>query len=572
MATDSNIKQTGFTSLLNGVHTGIDPDVLGEAYYSLGINVSSRGGLIHTRPGFTTDAALGSGTYQGGGVWSLNSGDRWVYVVEGHVCSAVLDSVSPVIDHGLLLSTSAQCHFYQADRYMVIQDGTSTPIVLEEDPVTGIAGRKTLPASPIPAGYVGSYVFGRIHMVPRYVPGTTDPGHPYFLSGDISLPNDPGTCLAFTETDYLAEGGAVGMPLEMGYIYGMSAMRNAATGTGYGPLMVFARNGVCAFDVSIYPRENWKNQPFGQVLFFGNGTVSPWSIVPVNDDLAYRSADGIRFIKHTASQTGGNSGVLSNPSQSNEMQAYIAAEDETYLPYVSGAICSDRFFMTTSGTDSRYFQALMVLDTAKVAGLTGTQNPSYDGIWQIEGKPVAQVFNAFLNGKPTTFVVTQGPDLYRLDPDAVMDGATKIKSRIHTRVYNFDDLSLKILEYVELWVSDLQHDTAVTVYYRPAGYPLWNVLDTRALKVAAGSLPQRRRRLRFVLDNRSEVCDPVSKQHLIGAQAFQFAIAWEGYMKIEAFMATARLEIESPQDVCDETEARTVTDVTDGVTLGNFLT
>lgn len=557
----------GFISLIGGAHSGVDPLTLGDTYYARGINVSSRGALIHNRPGFIpTGYSLGTNIFQGASVWRLNSCDRFVYVMAGHLYSMIVDT-GVTIDHGLLFDTSAQCYYTQADRYMLIQDGTSSARVLEE-----VAGTAQLRATTsMPPGYVMIFTNGRLHMVPKNMPGTTETGRPYLLSGDIAQPDDSSECLNFTESEYLSGGGAHSLPMEMGYIYGLGVLRNAATGTGFGGTVVLAKHGVSAFDFSV-PRSLWQDQQLSQVLFFGPGTVSPWSVISLNDDLVYRGADGLRILRYTSSQVAGGN-ALSNTPQSNEVSVYFDGEPPAYLPRVSSATCDNRLYMTVGGIDAVYFKALVVLDLAKIGGLTGAQAPAYDGIWQLPDAHIAQVLSARQNGAEKIFVFTSTPDIRVLEPGAIKDDTTPIHSRVVTRVFNFTELvSLKTLSKVEMWISDLWHDVTIVVYARPMGYPLWVPMGTKTVKITAGTYPQRRKRLAFTLDNPGQYCDTSLGKLLNGAEAWQFAIDWIGHMTIQSFRAIVDVDEDAPVDPCSETDNTPIaTDGTAGIALGEYL-
>lgn len=567
-----------FISLPDGMNSGVKPALLKETAYAQGINVSSRGGLLHTRPGFTQDCAMPSAVdFQGAHRWSLNSGDRLVSVYGGIVYSMKVDSLA-VVNHGPLLTPSVMCYFCQADRYLVIRDGTSKPVILVEDPVTSTASTVDPATVGIPAGYILSFVHGRIHGVPRYVPGTTDNGRPYFLSGNIALPDDPSACYksaTIAESEYLNGGGAHGLPMEMGYINAMSVFRNAATGTGYGPLIVIAQRGICAFDITI-SRVDWSNQALGQVLFFDSGTESPRSPVQMNDDILYRGADGIRSIKYSASATTGSSGNLSNPTQSSEISVYMDPEPQSALKYVSMAVANNRLFATVGASDALpgSFKGMAVLDTAYVGAFHAAIPPMWTGLWQIEGVPVAQVLSLRRSGVLTPYVITTDGHLWHLDESAILDNGTRIHSRIITREMSFANLSMfKKLKYVSLWVSEIQHDVDIQIYYRPAGYPLWSTFgQPKTVKATTGTLPQRRRGLQFALDTSVDQCDDTNGEILSSAQSFQFSLDIVGHVSIDGFMVAATELPEPPPGVCSETDGVAIAaSATAGVILEDYL-
>lgn len=583
-ASPSDIVSDGFLTLLGGMHSGIHPGVIAEDAYARGINVSVRGGLVKSRPGFVKAcSALPEGTFQGAKAWQLHDVTRIVVVVSGRVHLVDVSDYS-VVDLGALLDASAQCHMVQADRFFVIQDGTSSPVVLED--TGGVAAVKTLnPLDtsssdvndwivPMWPGTVMAYANVRLHMVPVYVP-FSDPvvsGRPYFLSGNALSALDPSSCLYFEEPEYFAGGGATGLPLEMGYVTGMAPLRGAATGTGYGNLVVFAERGVAAFDVSL-SRTLWQDEQFGQVLFFSAGCLSPWSIVPVNGTLAYRSVDGLRILSYAVTSASSTGDTLSNISQSMEVDVFMGQEDAPYLPYVSGMFAFNRAFFTVGGTGTREFKGMVVLDTARVATMDSVRGEqAYDGLWQIEGRTIRGVVQAYRNNVEVPHVILDGNEIWRLDEAAVLDDTSTITSRLVTRALLRSSSDLKRLKSAELWLSDLRHDTTVTVYYRPLGYPYWASLGSKTFKVA-GSAPQRRRKVSWnCLDSSALERDPVLHEHLRLSHAFQFAIQWTGHAVIEQFVVTARYQSEPPGAGCDETEAvEIVPGGSGGIELEEFL-
>jgi hypothetical protein len=128
-----NTQYDGFMALQMGMNAALNPAYLPESQYAKGINVDVRGGLIRTRSGFKQVAQLPDGVFNGAGRWSLNSGDRIVVGIQGdlHVLSA--DTGAVVFTLSDALSETHAYYFCQADRFLVIQDGESTPIVLQYD-------------------------------------------------------------------------------------------------------------------------------------------------------------------------------------------------------------------------------------------------------------------------------------------------------------------------------------------------------------------------------------------------------------------------------------------------------
>ena len=122
----------GFTGLGLGMNGALSPVLLTPAQFARGINVSIRGSLLKTRPGFVEeDLSL---TCKG--ISSLMApGDRIVFVVGGTVYLFFIET-GVVTSFGALLSTTAQCFVTSVDRYLVVQDGISEPVILED--VSGV--------------------------------------------------------------------------------------------------------------------------------------------------------------------------------------------------------------------------------------------------------------------------------------------------------------------------------------------------------------------------------------------------------------------------------------------------
>ena len=538
-----------FLALHGGQNSYGDPILLSAENYAKGINITVRGGLAKTRPGFVAETVVGmpTGTFQGAHRWSLEDGDRLVFVVSGTVYVLAVDTNALTTIGAMFPSDTTQCWFCQADRYMVIQDGVSTPAVLDNDEYD--APQLCEEPQGIPIGTAMYFVFQRLHVA------ANDPGRQYFKSGDVLIPTDPPSCLLFQELDYWATGGAHCLPMELGYVHGMIAFRNASTGTGVGSLLVFARNGVVAYDLSI-PRIEWPEANTSQVLFYSSGSVSPWSFASVNDDVLYRSTDGLRSVRYTKAAVGSESGMLANTPMSLRANEWFVDEPREYLPFVSSASWNNYALVTVGGHDTRYFNGIVAMDAAATHALVGSSVPIFAGVWT--GYAFAQILTAFRSGKLECFVFTEGPELLTISEDAVTDSSTvDIKSRLVTRSYNFGEAAyLKKLQYLDLWVSNVYRDSTITVYFKPTGYPKWNILGSRSVQKLA-SYPGYRRKLRFSMEQPQSFCDTTTGGLLDTGTEFQFAIDVEGNATLERCVVVGERYTEQPPDPCDTTIAET---------------
>lgn len=580
-----NYMNDGFIAPILGMNEGVNPLRLNkDEQYRLGLNVSCRGGLLHTRPKFIdTNAVIPDGTFQGAYLFSMNSGDRIVVVVDGIIFTIYVNvtGIDPytVVLHGDTVSTTvSQVYFTQADQYLVIQDGINDAVIIYEkvDDFETYTGRRDVTASVtsdetitsildeegeetglgpkptnwerggrIPKGTVVRYAHGRIFLVPVVVPDTAIDGRRFFIAGDIILPDETTNVLWFTSEEYLAEGGAITPPFESGFIGAMGILRSDASGTGYGSLIVFGRYGVSAYAVQA-ARATWKDIDFSAVLFFGSGTQSQRSIVNVNNDLFYRSDDGIRSIGNTVNS---NSTTLTNKPISNEVSKLLANDVGESLPFVSCISVDNRVFCTSQPVTvngERCFKGLISYDLATFYSITQKLPPIYDGIWT--GLNFTQILFARGTDKNKTLFAFHKEDdggnkLFYLAKDGA-EYEDNDSSHPLTRVYTtplFVETShiMKQLKGVDLWLNDIQGEVSIKIYYRYYGYKLWNEFNdivVNADMAETNAQPQSRARLRFMLDN-INTSNPLNNMLTIAGHMFEFCIEWQGHCELTRFNA-----------------------------------
>ena len=578
----------GMLDFSGGLNSGADPSLIARNQFARAVNLTVRDGLPQTRAGFTQVAEMLSGGFQGASTWQLNDGDRIVYVVAGHV--RVYNVNTQVdIDLGSCFDATLRCYFGQVDRWFVIQDGISRPVVLQAvSGVVSIYGRDEPLVCLVP-GTIMQYTHGRLHYVPTLVPTLSPSTPPYdvvpisssqsglmtIVSSDIRDSLNPEYVFRMSEHRVLAEGGAYSLPEELGLITGLVALRGAATGTGVGELVVFAREGVASFDFS-FPRSQWQSVNVGRILFRGAGTISPFTILPLANDLLYLdSTDQVRRCMYDSALLNGYNGNLANTPLSYEMSAYSGLSTYAMLAKASAAVCDNRYLWTLYGAESTEFRGLGVLDAAHNFTLQRTATPVFDGVWT--GFRFQQVLSARVGGVNRMFAIVKGVTtrnyLYVQDPTAVYDkGDIPIESIVVTRVLPFvsqngaDDLiNLKELTSVELWVSQVKTNVSLTVLYRPQGYPTWQTLGTRVINMGGGG-PQYRRKLKISVDLSEVPCDAISGKLLNVAGAFQFALKWTGHCRIARFRVNGLLHTEEPVDICEtDNPTNTVLDVDEGL-------
>ena len=570
----------GFSGLPGGMNSGIDVSLLKETEFARGVNISTRGGFAETRGGFALETTFpGAGVFRGAEVWRLNDGDLIVVargsdLVIHNINTGEQWTVSNLFVDPAFVAGTNWCYLFQADRWMVVQNGIERPVVLQyTGGVVSVYGRDPDTVS-ITVGTIGYYIHKRIHYVPVKIPNllpdptaypyaspqlTDEDGRTCFLSSDIRLDVDPKTVFFMAEHRTVALGGGIALPGELGFLEAFGQMRALSNSTGLGSLVAFGREGVSAFDVAI-PRDQWLKTASGQVLFIGAGTRSSRAVVQANDDLIYIDTRGnVRFVQYdTAALSGGSgSGALYNTPKSNEMQHFIKAADPTYLGEVSAAFDDNRLFWSLHGEANRTYRGLGVLDMIPTYTMAAKDPPAYYGIWT--GFEFHQVLTARKNQQRRMLAVVMtdsGLALLMYDDSNVTDeGGVPIVSTIETGALSLATAGAAVatdakrLQYVELWLGNIKRDTSVSVYYKPLGYSKWSLAGTASVSVPGGP-PQRRDAVKIPVKEDDIGYDTITNQRLNVSQAFQFMIRVTGFCRVELFRPMGVVVPQPDPDSC----------------------
>jgi len=524
----------GSGPLIGGMNEGRNPALLSDGQYWRGVNITNRGGLIKTRPRWTKVVNLPDSCSRAA-VYRLHAGDRLVYTTSQGCRLLNLDHAT--VTELTTVPVNDKAFFGFPDRYCVIQDGTMAPVVVEEDALyTGTVEH-------MPIGTIMSYGNYHLNLVPKFVPDnngdpSTEDGRPSFLVGDILQPFNPSTVLDFTSTNYYNDGGALTLPIEAGFITGMTFMRGAETGSGVGNLVVIAQFGVSAFAVNV-PRGSWGEHQIGQVLFSGIGGVSADSIVSINGDVWMRSTDGVRSIGYGTEQSRGT-GNIQNLPQSAEVSTTLNMDTEADLALSSMAHADHRLAITTGGRTGNGFKALAVMDGQILSERAKRSPEVWESLWT--GFDIKQVLALRHNGKERLAVIADvdgETSLWTLDDDAVGDnGTTPPVCRFYTQSFQFESVLDSVrIETADLWLGDIVGPLKVTVYFRPGDYPKWTEMGSKTItgdgKHAYAS------RCRFAVNRDKVSCNPLTGQRLDLGKSFQFCIEWEGNCTLVQQMFTA---------------------------------
>lgn len=396
----------GIYSVEGGVDGGKAPHLLSRNQIAWAENVTLRGGSPNPRPGFSQinligDANTPTGTSEslrfqgidfyedtaGKGYFIAHAGGR-TFRIDINLAKALVSEISIPGDPQNDLSPIV--YGCQADRYLVIQDGSNRPLIYD-GANTRRAGSDEVPVGTGPM----AYGMGRL-WVAR--------GREY-VAGDI-VGGETGV-LKFTENDYLNEGGSFTVPLRSGGISAMTFTASPNTALGQGELLVATPDTVFS---TVLPttRDQWKNltDPVQRIVVINNGSLSQYSTTLVNGDVYMRARDGIRSVIQAVrdfSQSG-------NVPISRELSRALIGDNPQLLRF-SSSILFDNRLLTTVGavrkTNGAYFNSIAVLDFDLISSIGSRLPPAWDGVWS--GYRFLRLTKGRFNGEERAFAVLENP-------------------------------------------------------------------------------------------------------------------------------------------------------------------
>jgi hypothetical protein len=144
MAKTGTLVFDNWKDFYGGMNGDLISSVTKENQYLKGINITCRGGVVRTRPGFSAlslsfsssaDARIFTkGKFQGASVYHTSFGTFLVCAVSGNVfvidpdTGRVANATTPV---GRLNQYADRLFFCQVEQYFIIQDGTNIPIIMD---------------------------------------------------------------------------------------------------------------------------------------------------------------------------------------------------------------------------------------------------------------------------------------------------------------------------------------------------------------------------------------------------------------------------------------------------------
>ncbi len=513
---DKNRIFDGFSNLAAGMDAGRNPSLIDKTQVASADNIVFRGGVPKTRPGwrityrnhinphtiydddgvFVSDATSGSflgslnfgeGIMQGACYYAPGGGKRECIMA---MINGRLYQITPLPSVGLpgysetmevreiVLDktnspTLTKAYMVQADRFLVIQDGQSKPIVFD--------GSTATRNDDIPVGTIMAYGMGRLIVV------VSDFREIVF--GDLygSHDGEPGlSVLQFTEAGFLAEGGAASIAFSLGKITGLRFIPQQDSSVGDGELLAFSEGGMSSFQLAL-PREQWKESNFQRVLL-GNVGARGWrSIVAVGEDLWFRSDDGWRSYRQARAEQEG----WTHLPMSTEVRTWTDSDTVKLLDYGSAVYFDNRLLSTCTPypNNGRLFHnGILSLDFDVLSSFGQATKPAWDGHWTIPDVRITQLVQGAFGGEQKAFAFTlyQPTSTYlnfiheitRNASDDIFSAAAPeqvpIDWELVPRSFDFDSpFNEKELWGGDVWVDEVKTPVTIALEYRPDQHPAW---------------------------------------------------------------------------------------------------
>lgn len=299
------------------------------------------------------------------------------------------------------MRTRPIAYMCQADKWLIAQDGNGGAIIYDANKARRSKTTGTSQQTEVPVGTIMAYGMGRLVVV---VNERDIAFGDLYGSHDLSDPAD--SLVLFTERNFLAEGFDAAIPFQQGKVTGLSFFAQLDTSTGNGQLMAFAERGSASFFMSI-PRDQWKTSAFQVLSLLTTGMRGHRTISVVNEDLWFRSDDGMRSYRQARSEPSGWAHIpLSTP-----VKQYLENDSDFLLKYASAIYFDNRIILTTSpmwNNGRPIHLGMVVVDFDIISSFAGsaqapqTSKPSWEGQWTSNFLPT-QLLTGNFDGKTRAF-------------------------------------------------------------------------------------------------------------------------------------------------------------------------
>jgi len=484
----------GWNALDGGINSGVASNLINPNQASFAINLQTRGGWARPRPGIhkvtlnfqsadDVQQAFETLMFQLGEGYQISNGDGAIIAMIGgrqYRIDVTNNGTFPVNDITipgdpnqplLPLAWGAQ-----GLNYFVIQNGSDKPWIYD-----GALAFRALPTQ-IPTGKQITCYQNRFWVADgiEYVAGNMA----FDASAGGTAPlNFKDSILYFTENTLIAEGGVFSLPVGSSDITGFKPISssNPYQSNGQGELIVATLGQAFAVNVPL-DRTQWKNttSPIQRVLQLSAGVTSQSSMVNINEDIWYRTLNGISTIAYTVR----NQGQPGNRTLSNEVDRILKNDAIDFLQYCSGVEFDNRMIMTANPAVSRnhgiWHRGLVALDFFPISSMSKLTPPAWDGVWT--GLRFLKILTVVHQSIKRCFVFSLNEfdkiELWEITKDSHFDhdgtDEVKIEWELETRSLTYGTpYDLKQLESSDFFWDSIDGDVTIDFLFRPDNYPCW---------------------------------------------------------------------------------------------------
>lgn len=513
--------------------------------FTVGDNITIDGGSYTIDAIFTNEIAV---TYNGGSLH--NPVPQGAVVESGGVPITVWEPNPDTFDFVFI---------FQAETFGIILCQEHDTIIFD-----GRQCRRAL-VNEVPPGILGAYGWGRIWIC------LSD--RRSFVAGDLvsSITGTVNDILGFTENTFLSEGGAFAVPANAGLITGMQFLATQDTSLGVGVLLVSTTNMVFSVNAPV-DRSTWKNltYPIQTISLLDYGPQGPLNAVPVNGDMWYRSADGVRSFVVARRDFG----VPGNVPLSQEVIPIIEDDTEDLLFFGSGVLFDNRLLLTASPLRNPIgvaHRGLVVVNYDELSTLGSKSQPAWEGAWT--GLDILQISKCTIKGVERCFMFVLGDDIefWELKTDGIPDinfaTRTPIAQVLETRSEDYQNgLVIKGLHMAEMYLDEIADNVQIVIKFRPDQYPLWTTWGTLNFcadvsqcaftSTINGQLcstwkqKAKQYAARVTLGRPPEGCNAIQKNPLDQAYEFQFRFEITGSVRIRRFFTHTYIREQEMEGGC----------------------
>ena len=550
-------------------------------------NVTMRGGGISSRFGWIPiiQDPPWSGLFQGGFFYRPDNAEpQLIIAVGGQIWRIRTDTDFSVENVSTssgfsMLADQPQYYFAQAEKWLVIQDGSlvTKPLFFSTNDDGSVA---TMTQS---NGFVG--VNNNANQIPPAGPMDYYSQRLWFAkgrfygAGDIvfglhgGVVADRMSVLYATENPVIWAGDTFVTPITSGNIRWLKHAANLDTALGETNLFIGTRNAVFACKAPI-DRAAWiaatlDKMPLQTVALLGAGGYSERGATPINNDIFFCSTpDGDIRSLQTALRYFDMPGQL---PLSNNVNRVLDFNDRALLHLTSSIYFDNRFLQTVLPFTTPVgvaFKGIVTMDFNPLSTLQERLQPNWEGV--SEGLPFLQLYQANIGGRDRAFGLIFGStgmiDLWELTSTEKFDrnasGEARIQWSFETPSYTWGNpLQLKELETLRLWIDRVVGTSEIKVEFRPDQTGCW--LAWRNFKICSAKdcsqlvdnpcsgYPTPEEfcegfESALSLPKPPNTCVPFSNRPANIAYMFQFRITIKGWCRVRAIYAYALPRVEQP--------------------------